>query len=228
MGKALALVLECAAAEQREVAGMDPLRQVYIMYDHAEDQGYYDLFRDRFEPEVVSPVHRESRPLLFEEDLNATVRRLTEAVAPASVVLVLCGRNTWGLRYVDLELLVALNQRKGLVGIYLPTVARSPDGKFRLPARLRDNLKSGFASMVHWDLVFEQPVLLTSYLRLAALASKDQITTGRTLRLVNSQLPPVPVAAAGPSDRSTRSSHWLPRWWRFLRKKRDEQHVPHR
>lgn len=70
----------------------------------------------------------------------------------------LVGPNTKGRKHVDWEIYAGLrasvNGRSGLVGIMLPNHPAYQDGGYKdadVPARLADNIKTGFAKMYAWD-----------------------------------------------------------------------------
>lgn len=68
------------------------------------------------------------------------------------------GNNTKNRKHVDWEIYAGLrasiNGNAGLIGIMLPSVKKSIDGKYYsddIPARLADNLESKYATLYEWD-----------------------------------------------------------------------------
>ena len=48
----------------------------------------------------------------------------------------------------------SINGNSGLIGIFLPTVRKAPNGGYYyadMPARLADNIESGYADFYDWD-----------------------------------------------------------------------------
>ena len=73
-------------------------------------------------------------------------------------MIVLVGPNTKKRKHVDWEIYAGLrgnvNGNSGLIGIFLPTMRKSPNGGWYyedMPARLADNIKSGYADCYDWD-----------------------------------------------------------------------------
>lgn len=94
------------------------------------------------------------------DDSDAYIKRLIreEKVSDSSVVVVLVGPNTKKRKHVDWEIYAGLrasvNRSSGLIGIALPELPVSADGKYYyedIPARLADNIESGYADFYTWN-----------------------------------------------------------------------------
>lgn len=76
-----------------------------------------------------------------------------------TVTIVLVGKETWGRRFVDWEIAASLrntstSSANGLVAIKLPSAMRNP--YLRIPARLHDNIQSGYAHIWNYPTTTEQ------------------------------------------------------------------------
>ena len=121
-----------------------PKRRAFTSYCHKDDQAWYDslsafsdwldLFSDR---SLGEPV-RSDDP----EYVNRAIRE--DRIAGSSVTIVLCGSRTYGRKYVDWEIRSTLHRSHGLVGVALPSVSRDWRGAPIVPARLHDNLVTGY------------------------------------------------------------------------------------
>jgi len=76
-------------------------------------------------------------------------------------MVVLCGIDTWRRKYVDWEIQASLDQQMGLVGVWLPTLPLLPNNSTNKPARLQDNIESGYAIWVSWAVISANPSVLT-------------------------------------------------------------------
>lgn len=135
----------------------DTKHKVFISFYHNDDERYKkeieDLFGDRMISKSVQDGEYDS------DDSGEYVKRLIREnkISDSSVVVVLCGPNTWKRKHVDWEIYAGLresvNGTSGLVGIFLPSFpvnAGYYDCSF-LPDRLHDNYKSGFAKLYSWS-----------------------------------------------------------------------------
>ena len=92
---------------------------------------------------------------LSDEYIKRLIRE--DKVSDSSVVIVLCGPETWSRKHVDWEIYAGLrasvNGRSGLIGVLLPN---HPDYNnvfyfSNLPPRLEDNIKTGYAKLYKWE-----------------------------------------------------------------------------
>jgi hypothetical protein len=133
-------------------------RKVFISYHHRGDQAYYDtfsrVFHDKFELITDSSLERA----VESADVEYIMRRIREHhLTGSSCTLVLCGLGTAGRKYVDWEIMASLNQQMGLVGVKLPSLLIQSNGGTNKPARLQDNIDSGYAEWVTWENLGAQP-----------------------------------------------------------------------
>ena len=95
-------------------------------------------------------------------DHGYIMRRIREHhLHGSSCTVVLCGIDTWRRKYVDWEIQASLDQHMGLVGVWLPTLPLSPNNGTVKPARLQDNIDSGYAVWVSWAAISVNPSVLT-------------------------------------------------------------------
>lgn len=55
-----------------------------------------------------------------------------------------------GRKYIDWEIKSTLDKQHGLIGVQLPTLLSNSYGQVTVPARLSDNIASGYALWVSW------------------------------------------------------------------------------
>ncbi|MBD9449669.1 TIR domain-containing protein [Rhizobium sp. RHZ01] len=138
-------------------------RKVFISYHHGNDQACYNefsrVFHDQFELLTDNSLEREIDSGNFEY----IMRRIREYhLHGSSCTLVLCGAATPRRRYVDWEIHASLAQNMGLVGIGLPTIQWTGPNSTWKPARLQDNIDTGYAGWTLWDQIIANPSLLIS------------------------------------------------------------------
>jgi len=126
-------------------------RKVFISYHHENDQQWanymkstyadkYEIFYDNSLDEEVDSDDPEY--------INRVIRE--EFINGSSITIVLCGAETGKRRFVDWEIYSTLHHDHALLGIALPTATKSLDGKVFVPARLHDNIVSGYAHWIAW------------------------------------------------------------------------------
>ena len=132
--------------------------KVFISFYHHDDKPYKEeierLFGDRMIGKSVQDGEYDP------DDSDEYVKRLIreDKISDSSVVVVLCGPNTWRRKHVDWEIYAGLrksvNGTSGLVGVLLPEFPLTPDNKYYyedLPARLADNVKSKYTEVYSWS-----------------------------------------------------------------------------
>lgn len=128
-----------------------PKRKVFISYHHEMDQSQYNLF-SRYFSDTLELFYDNSLERLLDstdaEYLNRAIRE--EHVFGTSLTIVLCGAETYKRRWIDWEIHATLYYKHGLLGIALPTCARSPDKKCIVSQRLYENIQSGYAVWMQW------------------------------------------------------------------------------
>ncbi|MBI4498965.1 MAG: TIR domain-containing protein [Chloroflexi bacterium] len=191
--------------------------KVYIAYDHAEDSEYYRQFHEIFCPRVLASVHADTLQGTYDADPfvigpDHIINRLIQNYfGSMSINVVLCGRNSWGLKYIDWEIFASLQCTKGLLGIILPTIAQNERGKYKIPLRLYDNIKSGYAKIIDWNTLITEAYspmyMLATYIEAAIQANTDVIDNRRKLKLTDERVAP----AEGRSRGLVLSAFWS-RW----------------
>lgn len=164
-------------------------RKVFVSYHHDADRAYYDAFVRLFSG-TYNVVHDNSvdRPI-GSEDADYVIRRIRENYLTGSTAtIVLCGQYTWGRKYVDWEILASLNQRMGLLGLNLPTNLLNSNGKYSVPARLHDNIESGYAIWRSWNTVVRKPSSFSALVEAAIANDKGLIDNSRPKRLRNATI----------------------------------------
>ena len=86
------------------------------------------------------------------DDAEYINRRIREDyICGSSVTIVLCGKDTYKRKYVDWEIHSTLHHEHALLGVALPTASKDINQRVIVPARLYDNIESGYAHFIMWD-----------------------------------------------------------------------------
>lgn len=137
--------------------GEEDRHKVFISYYHKDDQFYRDRFETLFGHLFINKSVENGD--IGSDASDEYIKRLIqeEYISDASVVIVLCGPNTWRRKHVDWEISAGLNKKvggySGLIGIHLPSHPDYGSDKYKsenIQLRLADNLKSKFAKIFDW------------------------------------------------------------------------------
>ena len=132
--------------------------KVFISFYHHDDQKYKNYIDRYLSNNIInkSVFEGEYNPDNSDEYIKRLIRE--DKVSDSSVIVVLVGPNTKKRKHVDWEIYAGLrdsiNGCSGLVCILLPEIPISADGTFSIssvPARLGDNINSGYAKVYTWD-----------------------------------------------------------------------------
>lgn len=153
---------------------------VFISFYHHDDQWYKDYIDNHFDNLIIneSVMNGEYDPDNSDEYIKRLIRE--EKITSSSVVLVLVGPNTKYRKHVDWEIYAGLrasiNGRAGLTGILLPEILTSDEKYYSsdLPARLNDNVISGYAKVYSWSYAIQHftQVINTAFEDRVTLANK--------------------------------------------------------
>ena len=132
-------------------------RKVFISFFHADDQCYKNYIDKYLSKNIINKSVMDGE--YDSENSDEYIKRLIreDKISDSSVVVVLVGPNTRKRKHVDWEIYAGLsmsNGNSGLVGIMLPEVHQSNDGKYYsadMPGRLADNIESGYADLYTWE-----------------------------------------------------------------------------
>jgi len=159
--------------------GVQQKRRIFVSYHHGGDRHWYDLFSKAFcdQFDVVYDNSPERR--IDSDDAGYVLRRLRENhITGSSCTIVLVGLETWGRRYVDWEIDATLDKQHGLIGVGLPSLPPM----IGMPARLEDNLRSGYALWIEWARLMENPAGLPDLIERAKAKPKCLINNSRRRR----------------------------------------------
>ncbi len=132
--------------------------KVFVSFYHYDDQDYKEYVDHIFMGIVInkSVMNGEYDPDNSDEYIKRLIRE--DKVSDSSVVLVLVGPNTRKRKHVDWEIYAGLrtsiNGNAGLIGVLLPEFPISSGNSYQiedLPARLADNVRSGYADIYTWS-----------------------------------------------------------------------------
>lgn len=133
--------------------------RLFISYRHSKEDLYYKLQLDRlFADKYInkSVVSGEYDPDNSDEYIKRLIRE--DKISSSSVIIVLCGPDTWGRKHIDWEISAGLNKKvnglSGLICVWLPNHPDYGLDKYKpalIPPRLAANMKSGYAKGYDWD-----------------------------------------------------------------------------
>ncbi|WP_123040155.1 TIR domain-containing protein [Cohnella candidum] len=158
-------------------------RKVFVSYHHANDQTRATHLRDTYGSNDT--LIDRSLPDAYDSANDDYILQLIRQnhLKESTVTIVLIGSETYKRKWVDWEIYSSLRpygsrSRNGLLGIYLPNYGE-------VPARLLDNINSGYAVTMNWGNISWQ---LTSKIE-EAFQNRDKdhlVRNSRTRRQRNS------------------------------------------
>lgn len=123
--------------------------KIFVSYHHANDQAKADYLRTEYDENntLLDRSLDEAYEYMTDDGILEAIR--TEHLKDSTVTIVLIGSETANRKWVDWEIYASLRpygerSRNGLLGIYLPTAEKAP-------ARLQDNIDSGYAVTMKWE-----------------------------------------------------------------------------
>jgi len=161
-------------------------RSIFVSYHHGGDRAYYDAFSRLFANSYQLVGDNSVERTIDCDDAEYVIRKIREDyITGSSCTVVLCGAETPNRKFVDWEIKATLDKQHGLVGVYLPTNPALPNGNVVVPARLFDNIQSGYAIWANWSGLTLNPTALPRLVEEANGKSKLLIRNGRDLRYRN-------------------------------------------
>jgi hypothetical protein len=157
-------------------------RKTFVSYYHNDDQDSRTKFENLFGDLIVSKSVEDGD--IDSDNSDEYIKQLiqNDYLADTTVLVVLIGPKTKCRKHVDWEISGALNLKvgdnnAGLLGIKLPGHPDFGTGKHNydlLPARLSDNLKTGYAIIRDWtdDRVKMQSYIEKAFANRTAMADK--------------------------------------------------------
>jgi len=161
-------------------------RKVFVSYHHGGDQIYYDAFSKVFSDTYDVITDNSLERAIDSEELEYVMRRIRENfISGSSCTIVLVGKDTWGRKYVDWEIKATLDKQHGLIGVQLPALQAAPNGTVTVPARLHDNITSGYALWLTWAQITGSTQACAGYIEQANVGAKKLIVNNRDRLLRN-------------------------------------------
>lgn len=155
-------------------------RKVFVSYHHGGDQAFYDAFSTELGSRLELFHDNSLERRIGSDDSQYIMRRIREHhLQGSSCTIVLCGRDTPRRKYVDWEIEASLDQKMGLVGVMLPTIAWFDNGGTAKPPRLQDNIDSKYAQWIGWNTITQNPAELIAAIERANTAPKSAIANFR-------------------------------------------------
>ncbi len=123
--------------------------KVFVSYHHENDQKKANYLRDTYgeNDTLLDRSLSEAYEDMTDDEILAAIRQ--EHLKDSTVTIVLIGSETANRKWIDWEIYSSLRpygarSRNGLLGIFLPTAGE-------VPARLQDNIDSGYAVTMKWE-----------------------------------------------------------------------------
>ncbi len=160
----------------------DTKRKTFVSYYHRDNQSDRTKFENLFGDLIVSKSVEDGD--INSDNSDEYIKQLIqkEYLADTTVLVVLIGPKTKCRKHVDWEISGALNLKvgdnnAGILGIKLPGHPDFGTGKHNydlLPARLSDNLKTGYAIIRDWtdDRVKMQSYIEEAFEKRSSMAEK--------------------------------------------------------
>lgn len=160
--------------------------KIFVSFHHGGDQAYYEAFSKAFHDSYNVIYDNSLERKIDSEDVEYVTRRIRENyINGSSCTIVLVGKETSGRKYVDWEIKATLDAQHGLIGVHLPTAARSAQNKIIVPERLHDNIQSGYATWLSWQDITSSAGQLERYIADAKSRSVSLIVNSCERRLRN-------------------------------------------
>lgn len=123
--------------------------KVFVSFHHGNDQQKANYLRDTYGKDntMIDRSLEDEYDSKTDDEILSLIR--TNHLKDSSVTIVLIGFETSNRKWVDWEIYSSLRPyglrtRNGLLGIYLPSSGDTP-------ARLQDNIDSGYAATMKWE-----------------------------------------------------------------------------
>lgn len=156
-------------------------REVFVSYHHFGDQAYYDRFSRSFHDQLKVITDNSLDRRIDSTNPDYVMRRIREFhLHGSSCTIVLCGAASWSRKFIDWEIKASLDQKMGVVGIKLPTLPVIGDGSHK-PARLQDNIDSGYALWTTFENVIGNHAALMGAIEEAIAMPKSRIVNDRPM-----------------------------------------------
>lgn len=159
-------------------------RKIFISYHHSGDQWFYDEFSRLFHDEWETVFDNSLERQIDSDNTNYVMQRIRDNyITGTSCTVVLIGGQTHQRKYVDWEIKATLDKEHGLIGIVLPSHAKSWDGKIIVPTRFHQNIETRYANMLYWEHL--SAVKLQQAVEMAVAAPKRLIDNSGTMKAKN-------------------------------------------
>jgi len=134
--------------------GVTMTHKVFVSYHHANDQLRANHLRNTYGSDntLIDRSLADAYDDKTDDEIFSLIRRYH--LKKSTVTIVLIGSETAKRKWVDWEIYSSLRSygdrsKNGLLAIYLPTAGETP-------ARLQDNIDSGYAVTMKWENISSQ------------------------------------------------------------------------
>lgn len=155
-------------------------RRIFVSYHHGGDQGYYDAFSRLYHDNLQLITDTSLERAVDSGNADYVMRRIREEhLHGSSCIVVLCGANTPNRKYVDWEIYASLSQGMAVVGVGLPSITWYQNGGTFKPARLQDNISTGYAEWTLWQDLANAPGILQQKIEFGVAKSARLVDNSR-------------------------------------------------
>ncbi|WP_380879061.1 hypothetical protein ACFB49_20130 [Sphingomonas sp. DBB INV C78] len=160
--------------------------RVFVSYHHRLDQGLYNSLAVQMQMSYELVQDNSLDRQIDSDNAEYVMRKIREEyLTGTSCTVVLCGADTPDRKFVDWEIMATLQKEHALVGLRLPTLQIQQNGGTHKPARLQDNIDSGYAVWGQYSDVLYNPGKLAELVHEARSRSKRLIDNTRQRRIRN-------------------------------------------
>ena len=128
--------------------------KVFVSYHHKNDQNQAEYLRSTYDANntILDRSLPDAYDNMSDDEILAHIRQ--DHLKESTVTIVLVGEETAKRKWIDWEIYASLRPygsrtRNGLLAIYLPSATETP-------ARLQDNIDSGYAVTMRWGDISTQ------------------------------------------------------------------------
>jgi hypothetical protein len=165
-----------------------PRSRIFVSYQHSSDQYYYNLFSQTLHDTYETIYDDSLREEVDSQDSEYIIQRIRdEFITGSSCTIVLVGPTSYQRKYMDWEIKATLDKKHGLIGIQLPNLIPTLNGGVRVPDRLNENIRSGYALWqgFTWQSVISNPATLPQLIQAAVSRSTSLILNRKEIKKQN-------------------------------------------
>ncbi len=160
--------------------------RIFVSYQHATDQYYYNEFSRIFHDTHESVYDSSLDDEIDSDDHDYIKQRIRdEFITGTSCTVVLVGPTSHQRKHIDWEIKATLDKKHGLIGVQLPNLPVQPNNTVIVPDRLHSNIKSGYALWLTWQQLIVSAANFKQYVAAASGRPSDRIVNPHEIKKRN-------------------------------------------